>query len=288
MICLPNVHTEAAPEAPGGLEGRNSIKESWQQVLSPMRLIDPLNFVLFFFSLLFISLSLLLPPSRYYPPLLSPLLSYVLLFSSPLSSYLFDLQSLARCLSKEEWVAAQSIKVIGNTAIPVVKLKTQILTPPSFSSQAGSSYYENESRHDHGSDRKRNYVRTSASHGISSRSHDASASVGPGALSSGVCSSGSGSGIDADSGGGSVLSLDISFEGPGHYGLEANKMTTSLIKVTPTLSCLKFLPFRYFLPFTSTCRIGSSLLHNDFISRVFSFLLCSFLLCYIMSYPIMT
>lgn len=131
-------------------------------------------------------------------------------------------------------MAAQSIKVIGNTAIPVVKLKTQILTPPTFSSQAGSSYYENESRHDHGSDRKRNYVRTSACTGISSRSHDASANVGPGALSSGVCSSGSGSGIDADSGGGSVLSLDISFEGPGHYGLEANKMTTSLIKVTNT------------------------------------------------------
>lgn len=34
VICLPNVHTEAAPEAPGGLEGRNSIKESWQQVRS--------------------------------------------------------------------------------------------------------------------------------------------------------------------------------------------------------------------------------------------------------------
>ena len=30
-------------------------------------------------------------------------------------------------MSKEEWVAAQSIKIIGNTAIPVVKLKTQIL-----------------------------------------------------------------------------------------------------------------------------------------------------------------
>lgn len=143
-------------------------------------------------------------------------------------------------------MAAQSIKVIGNTAIPVVKLKTQVLTPPSFSSQAGSTYYENESRHDHVSDRKKNHVRTSATActGISSRSHDASASVGPGALSSGVCSSGSGSsgggssgsgsgsGIDADSGGGSVLSLDISFEGPGHYGLEANKLTTSLIKVT--------------------------------------------------------
>lgn len=37
VICLPNVHTEAAPEAPGGLEGRNSIKESWQQVLSSTR-----------------------------------------------------------------------------------------------------------------------------------------------------------------------------------------------------------------------------------------------------------
>jgi hypothetical protein len=52
VICLPNVHMEAAPQAPGGLEGRNSIKESWQQ-------------------------------------------------------------NLARGLSKEEWVAAHSIRVIG-------------------------------------------------------------------------------------------------------------------------------------------------------------------------------
>ena len=192
-------------------------------------------------------------------------------------------------------MAAQSIKVIGNTAIPVVKLKTQILTPPSFTSQAGNFYYENESRHDHGSDRKKSHVRTSASActSISSRSHDASASVGPGALSSGVCSSGSG--IDADSGGGSVLSLDISFEGPGHYGLEANKLTTSLIKVTQhrlslSLNCLMFLPF------TSTCRIGSSLLQNGFNTRMF--LLCSVLFCYVMlcyvisyylvSYPVVT
>ena len=30
---------------------------------------------------------------------------------------------------------------------------------------------------------------------------------------------------------GGCLSLDISFEGPGHYGLQANKMTKTLIKV---------------------------------------------------------
>lgn len=59
--------------------------------------------------------------------------------------------------------------------------------------------------------------------------------AGVGAMSSGGC----GGGVETDSGGGvggggggGVLSLDISFEGPGHYGLEANKMTTSLIKVT--------------------------------------------------------
>jgi hypothetical protein len=162
---------------------------------------------------------------------------------------ILHLQSLARCLSKEDWVAAQSIKVIGNTAIPVVKLKTQILTPPPFSSQGCSSYYENESRHDHGSDRKKMPVRTSVITGAS-----ASNSAGVGAMSSGGCGGGvetdSGGGLGGGGGGGGVLSLDISFEGPGHYGLEANKMTTSLIKVINPNSSLHVVS-AFFLHFVS-------------------------------------
>ena len=34
VICLPKVHKEAGPEAPGALEGRNAIKETWQQNLA--------------------------------------------------------------------------------------------------------------------------------------------------------------------------------------------------------------------------------------------------------------
>lgn len=64
VICLPKVHKEAGPEAAGFLEGRNAIKETWQQ-------------------------------------------------------------NLARCLSKETWVDVASIKVISNTAVPVIKFKTQ-------------------------------------------------------------------------------------------------------------------------------------------------------------------
>lgn len=56
------MHREAGPEAAGFLEGRNAIKETWQQ-------------------------------------------------------------NLARCLSKETWVDVSSIKVISNTAVPIIKLK---------------------------------------------------------------------------------------------------------------------------------------------------------------------
>jgi len=63
VICLPKVHREAGPEAAGFLEGRNAIKETWQQ-------------------------------------------------------------NLARCLRKEAWVDVSSIKVITNTAVPVIKLRT--------------------------------------------------------------------------------------------------------------------------------------------------------------------
>lgn len=34
VICLPKVHQEAAPESSGALEGRNAVKETWQQNLA--------------------------------------------------------------------------------------------------------------------------------------------------------------------------------------------------------------------------------------------------------------
>lgn len=111
VICLPKVHMEAGPDLPGVLEGRNSVKETWQQ-------------------------------------------------------------NLYRCLCNESWVHAETIKVISNTVIPVLKLKT--------------------------------------------REHDGLPSV----------------------------SLDISFEEPGHKGLDANKLLTSIIKkyapIRPLVLVLKY------------------------------------------------
>lgn len=81
-----------------------------------------------------------------------------------------------------------------------------------------------------------------------------STSTGAGA---GVGAMSSGGGVETDNGGGGgggggggVLSLDISFEGPGHYGLEANKMTTSLIKVINPNSSLQVVS-AFFLHFVS-------------------------------------
>lgn len=71
VISLPQVHHEAGPTAPGFLEGRNTIKQSWQQILS-------------------------------------------------------------RCLSNEAWVDASSIKIIGNTTVPVLKLSTVPGAAPSI------------------------------------------------------------------------------------------------------------------------------------------------------------
>jgi hypothetical protein len=111
VICLPKVHMEAGPDLPGVLEGRNSVKESWQQ-------------------------------------------------------------NLYRCLCNEVWVQAESIKVISNTVIPVLKLKTR------------------------------------------------------------------------DQDGLPTINLDISFEGPGHKGLDANKLISSIIKkyapIRPLVLVLKF------------------------------------------------
>ena len=44
-----------------------------------------------------------------------------------------------------------------------------------------------------------------------------------------------GAAAGAGAGGAAVLSLDISFEGPGHMGLEANKLTSSLLAKLPPL-----------------------------------------------------
>lgn len=66
IVCLPKVQLEEAPNKSGILEGRNSIKETWQQ-------------------------------------------------------------NLFRVLSKETWIESKSIKVIGNAAIPVLKLQTKEL-----------------------------------------------------------------------------------------------------------------------------------------------------------------
>jgi DNA polymerase sigma len=63
VICMPKVHQESAPEASGALEGRNAVKETWQQ-------------------------------------------------------------NLARGLRNEKWVDVHSIKIIRNTAVPVLKFKT--------------------------------------------------------------------------------------------------------------------------------------------------------------------
>jgi DNA polymerase sigma len=101
VICLPKVHREAGPEAAGFLEGRNAIKESWQQ-------------------------------------------------------------NLARCLRTQSWVDVSSIKVITNTAVPVIKLKTRPIS-------------------------------------------------------------------------GCAVSLDVSFEGNIHQGLEANRLNVALMTEFPSL-----------------------------------------------------
>jgi DNA polymerase sigma len=89
---------------------------------------------------------------------------------------------LATTLAKEDWIHTNSIKIIGNTKIPVLKAQTR---PGSFQS-----------------------------------------------LSS--------------------LSLDISFEGPGHRGLESNKLIISLLKTYPSLRPL-VLVLKCFLSMKSLC-----------------------------------
>lgn len=102
VICMPKVHQESAPEASGALEGRNAVKETWQQ-------------------------------------------------------------NLARGLRNEQWVDVHTIKIIRNTAVPVLKFNT----------------------------------------------------IGK---------------VDQP-----CVSLDISFESPGHRGLESNKLVSSLMQTYPLL-----------------------------------------------------
>lgn len=106
VICLPKVRKEAEPNAPGVLEGRNAIKQTWQQ-------------------------------------------------------------KLTQGLIREDWVDASSIRVIPNTAVPVLKFLTKKIT--------------------------------------------------------------------CDNGQAVVFSFDISFEGPTHQGLEANKLIFSILRRYPAL-----------------------------------------------------
>ena len=139
-------------------------------------------------------------------------------------------QNLARCLAKEEWVAAQSIKIIGNTAIPVVKLKTQIISPlphseDNFNGIGSASEYARTTGNLNSEDKNGNTN--------SDKSTDKNSAPFMDSAENARSASGRGNagGNSRSSAVGSVVSLDISFEGPGHYGLEANKMITSLIKV---------------------------------------------------------
>ena len=43
-------------------------------------------------------------------------------------SHLLCFRAPIRCLCKEEWVIADSIKIIGNATVPVLKLKTRVAT----------------------------------------------------------------------------------------------------------------------------------------------------------------
>ena len=106
VICLPKVRREAEPNAPGVLEGRNAIKESWQQ-------------------------------------------------------------KLTQRLMREEWVETSSIRMIPNTAVPVLKFQSK----PIFC-QANKLV---------------------------------------------------------------TVSLDVSLEGPGHRGLEAKKLISSISRKFPAL-----------------------------------------------------
>jgi hypothetical protein len=127
--------------------------------------------------------------------------------------------------------------VIGNTAIPVVKLKTHMLSRMAV--DGVSHYYDDGNNQGQGQGQGQGQTQ---GQGLIERSNyaksgvDSNSSLLPTNITDATNinldgNSNFNTGRPRGSARGSVLSLDISFEGPGHYGLEANKMTTSLIKV---------------------------------------------------------
>ena len=121
-------------------------------------------------------------------------------------------------------MAAQSIKIIGNTAIPLVKLKTLIMSNSALDSNSSNNYYKNNTNNNNNINNNNNYNNTAIINTETPPSHPVPSphpapSTGP------------------------ILSLDISFEGPGHYGLEANKLTIALIKVMASHSLVFFYYF---------------------------------------------
>ncbi len=65
------------------------------------------------------------------------IISYNLLFEYFLT--LFVIGSLVRYLTREPWVDVSSIRVIANTAIPVIKLRTHALPAASVASASAGS-----------------------------------------------------------------------------------------------------------------------------------------------------
>ena len=149
-------------------------------------------------------------------------------------------------MSKEEWVAAQSIKIIGNTAIPVVKLKTQILRK-TINDDGGnigcnmniSSNYVNEKKNNNDYNNNNNNnddINNDDINNDDNNNNNKNININNTMnnninFNNDYCTTQSTS-YSTPHTSSSCLNLDISFEGPGHYGLEANKLTKSLIKVS--------------------------------------------------------
>jgi len=135
VICLPKVRTDTPAVAPGDLEGRNAIKETWQQ-------------------------------------------------------------NLARYFRLENWVLNESIKIISHTAVPVIRLATDPLGLQQSLKDVTCST--------HGVIRSKDNKKKSSYALIGHQSAP-------------------------------PIELDISFEDPGHQGLQANQMVSNLIEEFPSI-----------------------------------------------------
>ena len=160
---------------------------------------------------------------------------------------------MARCLSKEDWVSAQSIKLIGNTAIPVVKLKTQILknvinSDSNFYKNNSNGYENNNNSDDNDNTRNSNNSNNNIYNNNNNNNNNDNNNNDNNDCNTNSNETQTYNHFDINNNGNNdnynknpychvphtsdaCLSLDISFEGPGHYGLQANKMTKTLIKV---------------------------------------------------------